>query len=313
MNCKISELESMNCADANESVNGAVVQKEARMKPTTERIVTPRLLIVPIEEYGESVEFLSDLLAQEHVRDSLFTITMESRLQMKHKNENGKWSKECINEFIGYWTLESLKGHGCGLYIAVHKDKENMVAQSLQEDTYPPRKLLKNNSSSSSSRTYKTIHCRRRDSIETRQQIGIIAVSYTEQETRIIDVVVSNIHLGQGYATEGAKAILKNGFADIQIHPPVAPKSMPLSLRNVFPDGSLGKKPDAQTKNIKTIPSPIRKFVSFVEQDSDHESWMRVLEKLGFKHTSSFIAMDSIKCDVCSITKDEFEDLWALG
>lgn len=311
------------------------------------KISTPRLIISKADlSVGGSVEFIGDLLSQSHVREGLFSMAsqsllfktkkipsihvaqrdnldeeeeeMSSKAGRKRSSVNrqlASWNEAAVNKLVEFWQEEEVKGYGCGLYLIYHKEKENVnlaLQLSNQEETYPPRKTIRTRNDRHSisgpsiyhdSKTFKTVHGRRIGaSLESRLPIGLVAVSYTDSSTRMLDLVISADHQGEGYATEASKAILRHFLSPPPLH-------LPLSIRNLFSPSSLDNSSSSLGKREAT--ALVTKFSGFVEQGSDRDlGWWRVLEKLGFKHTSSSLAINNVKVDVCSITRDEFIDLW---
>ena len=307
------------------------------------RITTPRLIISQADlAVAGSVEFLANLLSQSHVRESLFSIASQSLLkpsisassvspasiqsqvnkESKKRSSGLAWNDSQVTELVNFWKQEEGKGYGCGLYLIYHKEKENLNLHLLskEEETYPPRKAMRTRedrhsisgqgSSSATSKAFKTVHGRRIGaSLESRLPIGLVAVSFTDPSTRMLDLVISSDHQGEGYATEASKAILRHAFSSPLTLPEQDGSSsqLPLSMRNLFTSNSQDNSSHPKSQQ----PSLVTKFASFVENDSDQDAgWFRVLEKLGFKHTSCSIAMNQVKVDVCSISRDEFVDLW---
>lgn len=313
---------------------------ETRNPKKTLRITTPRLIMSQADlAVAGSVEFLASLLSQSHVRESLFSMASQSLLKptisassasiqsqgnkdARKRSSGLAWNDSQVNELVKFWKQEEGKGHGCGLYLIYHKEKENLNLHlsSKEEETHPPRKAMRTRedrhsisgqgSSSATSKAFKTVHGRRIGvSLESRLPIGLVAVSFTDPSTRMLDLVISFEHQGEGYATEASKAILRHTFSSPLTLPDQDGSSsqLPLSMRNLFSSNSQDNSSYPKSRQ----PSLVTKIASFVENDSDQDvGWFRVLEKLGFRHTSCSIAMNKVKVDVCSITRDEFVDLW---
>lgn len=125
-------------------------------------ITTPRLLISQFCSSSKSqhshFDFLSHLLSQDHVKGSLFSVASEALLSSR-MTKNG-WDAESCKEFVDFWMTEKEKGFGCGLFLIHHKEKENVKHSVSQDDTFPPRKILKN-SSSSFARSANTVNANR--------------------------------------------------------------------------------------------------------------------------------------------------------
>jgi RimJ/RimL family protein N-acetyltransferase len=148
----------------------------------------------------------------------------------KERLQINDWSKETIKDLVNAW-INAPKY--CGVFA---------IQTNLSTTTYPPK---------------------------NKRGIGIVSIlpSGNDSTGILLDVLIHPDFVGMGFATECAKAVLKDLFSK----------------------------------------SPYQRVSSIA--DRLNTKWIRVLEKLGLRF-DGHCRVGDLQCQIFSITKQEFFDLW---